>query len=398
MNSPVVEAQDFRFAESWVEEVVKKVILPLWNTYYFFTTYANIDSFEPTWKLNTNNYLDKWLVSELNNLIKEVSSWFDAFRLNDWVKPIMKFMDNLTNWYIRRSRKRFWKSENDTDKLEAYETLYYVLVELTKVIAPVMPFISEHIFKELTQSKSVHLEDFPNFKPELIDEKLNKDTDLVQKIITLWLSWRANNKIRVRQPLQSITITQELEEFYYEIIKEELNVKEVLVVDWNLIARRICKPIWRQIWPKFWTDVKFIINEAKAWNFTELENENIKVWEFELQVWEFEMEYVCDSSETTIESWFWMVIAMDPEITEELKLEWYARDIVRHIQEARKEANYEVDDRIEVSINCANEAVSKFKEYIENETLSTIKGEISNPDLSKDLDIEDLKIQINLKR
>jgi isoleucyl-tRNA synthetase len=153
-------------------------------------------------------------------------------------------MDNLTNWYIRRSRKRFWKSENDGDKLEAYETLYTALVELTKIIAPFMPFISDHIYKELTGNKvnsegredglghkSVHLEDFPKYDSSLIDEKLNSDTDKVQKIITLGLAWRANQKIRVRQPLKSITITDTLDDYNIEIIKEELNVKEVLVVD-----------------------------------------------------------------------------------------------------------------------------------------------------------------------
>jgi isoleucyl-tRNA synthetase len=173
-------------------------------------------------------------------------------------------MDNLTNWYIRRSRKRFWKSENDSDKSQAYETLYYILVELTKIIAPFMPFVSEYIFKELTGKKSVHLEDFPLYNPKLIDEKLNADTDKVQKIITLGLAWRANNKIRVRQPLNSITITEKLENYYEEIIKEELNVKEILVVSGDKLAKKICKPNGRNIGPKFGKDVKFIMEEAKA--------------------------------------------------------------------------------------------------------------------------------------
>jgi isoleucyl-tRNA synthetase len=140
-------------------------------------------------------------------------------------------MDNLTNWYIRRSRKRFWKSENDGDKLEAYETLYTAITELTKILAPFMPFISDHIYKEMTGEKSVHLTDFPTYDESLIDEELNTATDKVQKIITLGLAWRANQKIRVRQPLKSITITETLDENNIEIIKEELNVKEVLVVD-----------------------------------------------------------------------------------------------------------------------------------------------------------------------
>jgi isoleucyl-tRNA synthetase len=173
-------------------------------------------------------------------------------------------MDNLTNWYIRRSRKRFWKTENDGDKLEAYETLYYTLVEVTKIIAPFMPFVSDYIYKNLTNEISVHLTDFPKYDSNLIDEKLNNETDLAQKIITLGLAFRANAKIRVRQPLTSITITSELDEYYKDIIKEELNVKNVLVVDGSTLAQKICKPNGRAIGPKFGKDVKFIMSEAKA--------------------------------------------------------------------------------------------------------------------------------------
>ena len=396
MNSQVVEAQDFRFAEAWVEEVVKKVILPLWNTYYFFTTYANIDNFKPSWDKTRNNNLDKWLISELNELTKEVTEWFDEYKLNNATKPIVKFMDNLTNWYIRRSRKRFWKSENDGDKLEAYETLYTTLVELQKIIAPFMPFISDHIYKEMTWEKSVHLTDFPTYDKKLINEKLNSDTDLVQKIITLWLAWRANHKIRVRQPLQSITITEKLENYYIEIIKEELNIKEVLVVDGNTLAKQICKPNGRAIWPKFWKDVKFIMTEAKSWNFEILKNWNAKVWEFELDISDFELVFEAWDTETLIEAWFWMVIAMDSNITNELKLEWNARDIVRQIQEARKEADYQVDDRINISISWADEILKEFSKYIEAETLSTIVKSLSKEDINKD--IEELKINIKLKK
>ncbi len=396
MNSQVVEAQDFRFAEAWVEEVVKKVILPLWNTYYFFTTYANIDNFKPSWDKTRNNNLDKWLISELNELTKEVTEWFDEYKLNNATKPIVKFMDNLTNWYIRRSRKRFWKSENDGDKLEAYETLYTTLVELQKIIAPFMPFISDHIYKEMTWEKSVHLTDFPTYDKKLINEKLNSDTDLVQKIITLGLAWRANQKIRVRQPLQSITITEKLEDYYIEIIKEELNIKEVLVVDGNTLAKQICKPNGRAIWPKFWKDVKFIMTEAKSWNFEILKNWNAKVWEFELDISDFELVFEAWDTETLIEAWFWMVIAMDSNITNELKLEWNARDIVRQIQEARKEADYQVDDRIEISISWAEEILKEFSRYIETETLSTLVDDIKLADVEKY--IEELKINIKLKK
>ena len=399
MNSPVVEAQDFRFAESGVQEVVKKVILPLWNTYYFFTTYANIDNFEPKGLPdNLDNNLDKWLLSELNTLTREVSEWFDEYKLARATKPIVKFMDNLTNWYIRRSRKRFWKTENDGDKLQAYETLNYVLVETTKVLAPFMPFISEHMYKNLTGNESVHLTDFPSFDASVINEQLNSDTDTIQKIITLGLAWRANNKLRVRQPLQSITVTQVFDDFFTEILKEELNVKEVRVVDGSSLAKQVCMPNGRIIWPKFGKDVKFIITEAKAGNFEILENWNAQVGHFELDSGDFELVFQAGDSGALIEAGFGMVIAMDDTITEELKIEGYYRDVVRYIQEARKTADYQVDDRISVQLSGADSIVAKFKENIESETLSTLVETLEAFDVEKSLEIDDLNIVIKLKK
>ncbi len=591
MNSPVVEAQDFRFTESWVEEVVKKVILPLWNTYSFFTTYANIDNFKPNkwnlyfirhgeserntvpglmnpwdidspltkkgiqqaikawkqakidgikfdiiissplsraydtaklvakeiwytskiikddrlleqlaWKLKDytheqitkefkttsivenrnifrdikyngiedtkdfekrtndfikeitkkykwknilivahsgvsrpfnkyffnlstneafferdsvpnatilklpniplNNPLDKWIISELYKLISEVKKWFDQYKLNKASAPIVKFMDLLTNWYIRRSRKRFWKSENDTDKLEAYHTLHYILVNISKIISPFMPFVSEEIYKNLTWNESVHLSIYPANIEAFIDEELNKDMDKTKKIINLWLAWRVNHKIRVRQPLSNITIAEELNSYYEEIIKEELNVKTVLYTDWNNLAKQVCKPNWRLIWPKFWKDVKIIMKEAKSWNFKQLENWDVKVWEFVLEKWEFELVFESSDSKYDIETGFWMVIAMNPNITNNLKLEWYARDIVRQIQEARKEANYQVDDRIKINLSWEKiEKILKlFKNYIETETLSKVDDNLSSADLEKEIELNNLQIKLTIKR
>jgi isoleucyl-tRNA synthetase len=259
-----------------------------------------------------------------------------------------------------------------------------------------MPFVSEYMYKDLTWEKSVHLTNFPTYDENLINEQLNSDTDKIQKIITLGLAWRANNKIRVRQPLNSITITEKLDAYYTEIIKEELNVKQVLVVDGNSLAKQICKPNGRLIWPKFGQDVKFIMSEAKSWNFEILENWNVKVWEFELEIWDFELVFETWDNWMLIESWFWMVIAMNPEITKELKLEWFARDLVRQIQEARKEADYQVDDRIKVCISGADEILENFNEYIQNETLSTIVKDISNPDIKKKIESDEFNINISL--
>ncbi len=589
MNSPVVEAQDLRFSEAWVEEVVKKVILPLWNTYSFFTTYANIDNFESNswniyyvrhgetdnnknWILNgwdddqglnsewieathklweyiktsniikfdkiivspmlrtketcdiiksyldydvevevveglreqmfgefawmnhdeikskynlandrelrityrnnklenqeqftskvvktykeieekyewlnvlvvahgwtfraINSYLndldqntafldmpvvgnsqlyklpnykkvnplDKWIISELNKLILDVSTGLDNYRLNEACKPIVKFMDNLTNWYIRRSRKRFWWSEMTPDKLSAYNTLYEVLVEVSKVIAPFMPFVSEEIFKNLTWKESVHLELFPKAITSFIIPELNESMKETQEIITLWLACRANSKIRVRQPLSYAKITHNMSDYYKEILKEELNVKDILIFDEAELPKKICKPNARLIGPKFGQNVKFIISEAKAWNFIELNDGNVQVWEFVLEMWEFEIEFI--SAETNsnpnevIESWNWIVVALNTEITESLKTEWYARDIVRQIQESRKEAWYNVDDRIKINLVWAENIVSTFWDYITHETLSQFDS-FENADLVKEIEIEDLKITLKLKK
>jgi len=187
----------------------------------------------------------------------------DTYEVTEATRPIVKFMDNLTNWYIRRSRKRFWKSENDGDKIQAYETLYEVLVTLCKVMSPFTPFVTEHIYKNLTGEESLHLTDFPIADLSLVDTELNEDMALVQKIINLGLSLRTRQKIRVRQPLQSISIGEKLSEYYKEIIKEELNVKEILIVDSSSIAQKICKPNGRLIGPKFGKEVKEIIAQAK---------------------------------------------------------------------------------------------------------------------------------------
>ena len=389
-------------SHTWVLRPINKVInnLDPEDAYYKLSTIKNWKLFKiPNYE--KKNLLDKWITSELNKLISEVRKWYDTYDLQEAAKPVVKFLDNLTNWYIRRSRKRFWKSENDGDKMEAYNTLYDVLVELTKVMAPMTPFITDHMYKALTWWESVHLDVFPESIEGFIFDDINKEMARTQSIVNLWLSWRANRKIRVRQPLQSITIAEELDEYYQQIIQEELNVKKVNILtdSWS-IATKICKPNARLIWPKYGKDVQQIIQLWKAWKFEELEDGKVQVWAFILEANEYEIAYEKSSDTLEIEAGYWIVIAMDPEISKSLKLEGYARDIVRHIQEARKEANYDVDDRITVSISWdeTESVLNQFAKYIEWETLSTIKQSISKPDIKKELDVEGLSLEIQLKK
>jgi isoleucyl-tRNA synthetase len=353
LSSPLLHAQNINFSEKSIQDIQRKVLATLWNSYSFFTLYANVDGFIPSGRDAINrvstagNLLDRWIISELQSLILEVDKNMQGYDLVRSTKPFESFIDNLSNWYIRRSRKRFWKSENDKDKNEAYETLHYVLVTLAKLMAPFTPFIAEEIWRNLAGSTppplrgtspdyrgggvtSVHLENFPVADEKLIDEKLNEEMASVRNIISEGLQMRASAKIKVRQPLQEVRIrNKEVSKEMLEIIKEELNVKAVTADE-------------------------------------EQKDE----------------------------------LVLNTEITPELKLEGAAREIIRHIQSMRKEANYEVDNRIKVCYDGWSEVFQKFGELIAKETLadSLKEGKLDQADLEKEFEIEGRKIIIGIKK
>jgi isoleucyl-tRNA synthetase len=233
LNSPLVNGEDANLADKDVENVERKLAM-FSNTYDFFVMYASVDGWDSDsvykdGKLvapNSENILDKWIVSRLQSLIKEVTEGMEKYQLNEATRGIIPFLDDLSNWYVRRGRKRFWKSENDGDKTSAYHTLYYVLVQFAKVLAPFSPFISEDIYRKLTGEESVHLVDFPVYEPSLVHSKLEEEMASVRKSIQEGLAQRARAGIKVRQPLKSATVPQ-LSEELKEVVKEELNVKEV---------------------------------------------------------------------------------------------------------------------------------------------------------------------------
>ena len=331
-SSPVVAAETLNFKESDVADIVRGMMRMLWNSYSFFVLYANIDKFQvPSSKFQVpKNLLDKWIISELNMLIKSVNESMEKYELNKTVRLFPKFVDNLSNWYIRRSRKRFWKSEDDDDKNQAYQTLHYVLVELSKLMAPFCPFISEEIYKNLTGRESVHLADFPVADEKLIDEKLNEEMGKVRDIITEALQLRAKAGIKVRQPLSDLRFKNyDLRKELIEIIKEEVNVK----------------------------NASFDKNIAEN-------------------------------------------IVLNTEITEDLKLEGQAREIIRFIQEMRKEAGYDVDNRIILGYSGMSSVLEKFGNFIAKETLvNEMKQEgLSDFDLEKEVKIDDKKVKITIKK
>lgn len=363
-----------------------------WKTHeeaYFQITIKNAEPYR-LMTLTIVNPLDRWILSKLQVLIGQVHDAMDGYDVSRACRAIVEYMDELTNWYVRLSRRRFWESGMTPDKQSAYETLHTVLTETTKLLAPYMPFISEDIFRGLTKKESVHLEYITRPSRQLIDTNLNRDMEICEHIVSLGLALRSRKNIRVRQPLASITATKELSEYYQSIIASELNVKDILFENPEKLAKKICKPDARKIGPKYGKDVQKVITEAKNGNFIEKENGIIDVAGFILENGEYTLEYVPLEWVGDVEWGHGMVISLDTTITEDLRLEWFARDIIRQIQDMRKEANYNITDRISLSISGFDTSIDWIRTLIESETLSTIVASVKNPDLEKTLSDDEM--------
>jgi len=381
-SSTAALAEDVRFSEKHVEEMVKKFSLTIWNAYSFFVTYANIDKWTPDKAVKffePSNKLDQWILSELHQLIKTVTEEMEAYNLTRATRPMMDFADSLSNWYIRRSRRRFWKSENDGDKFEAYQTLHTVLVEFSKLIAPFMPFLSDELYMNLTGGKSVHLADWPKVNEKMIQPKINRENQTVRTIVAMGHAVRDKANIKVRQPLALVqvalpaNVAQKIVTDQSEVICEELNVKNLEILkDAENVIRRIVRPNARVLGPKYGSHVQELIKKAKAGEFEVNEDGSVKIGDIVLEGDEVDVGFEGKEG-FDVASGGGISVVLDTAVTDELKKEGQARDIVRLIQDLRKEAGYNVDDRIYIYVKTEGDlkdAVAGFADYIHKETLA----------------------------
>ena len=379
--SPVVRAENLKFSENGVKQLMRDLLIPWWNAYSFFVTYANVDGFNDAEVCfpESDNVLDRWIVSSMETLIADVTAAMDAYDLQRSVRPFVKFIEDLTNWYIRRSRRRFWKSQNDGDKLCAYRTLRYVLVQLAKVAAPFTPFIAEEIYRNLkgaNDPESVHLCDFPTANAAARDLDLERRMADVQAVVELGRRLRADNDLKVRQPLSVLKVAGGDVKGLESLIEDELNVKAVqFVADETELCDVSYKANFKTLGKKCGPKMKAVAAAiaamggsrscATAWPLTV---EGIEITQDDVLVTRTPKAGLVVASEGAV------VVGLETALTPELVAEGLAREFVSHVQAMRKEADFEVTQRIRVTVEADDElkaAIEAHRAYATAETLAT---------------------------
>ncbi|OCK43862.1 isoleucine--tRNA ligase [Tenacibaculum soleae] len=388
---------NLKFDLDGITEVSRKFFGTLYNTYSFFSLYANLDNFnysETEVPLNERPEIDRWILSELNTLVEKVDAFYAAYEPTKATRAISDFVqDHLSNWYVRLCRRRFWKGEYAQDKISAYQTLYTCMLTVAKLASPVAPFFMDKLYKDLVSTTniesfdSVHLAEFPKYNTDLVDKSLERKMENAQTISSLVLSLRAKEKIKVRQPLQKIMIpvldaTQKEEILAVaDLIKSEVNVKEIELLDdaSGILVKQI-KPNFKALGPKFGKDMKLIASKIQQFtqeDIIKIEKEGVISVQVNDKMINLETADV-EISSKDIEGWLvanaeGLTVALDVTINEELRKEGVARELINRIQNARKDTGLEVTDKIKLTILKAadlEESVLANENYIKAETLT----------------------------
>lgn len=413
INSPVVRAEPLKFSEQGISQIYRSLVSPLWNAYSFFVTYARLDQFQPREVLTgSDNELDIWIISHLQSLIRDVTNHMQGNFLYSVVPELEGFVDQLTNWYIRRSRRRFWRSESDTDKQNAYNTLYYVLTTFSQVMAPFMPFLCESIYKNLMQDQeapqSVHLCDYPKAETALINPVVEEEMDYLRAIVELGRSLRAAHNLKIRQPLASLSVVadshhREMLNRLGEIAKEELNLKALIYLNDEVdLITYSARPNLKLLGPRLGKELKILSPAIRALGHSQitglLKGQTLTVAGHQLTP----DELLIDRHEKegmVVQSDSGITIAIDTQLTEELRCEGHARELVNRIQNQRKDSGYKVEDRIHVRLESddLSACLRKHSDYIQSETLALAINETEfTPDTSKEWDINGKQVTIHM--
>tara|TARA_R110002126_G_scaffold105905_4_gene240546 strand:- start:4367 stop:7573 length:3207 start_codon:yes stop_codon:yes gene_type:complete len=421
INSPVVNAKDLRFQEAGVTEHVRSVLLPLWNSYSFLTRYAVIDGWEPDGVAPDPKVheLDGWVLSRLQTLVGTVQERMESYELFRVVPALTGFIDELTNWYIRRSRRRFWKAADDADKANAYRTLHHVLLTASKVLAPFLPFMAEEIHANLSCGQgadSVHLEDFPVVDASMLDEALERRMELARTAVSLGRGLREKHKIRVRQPLPTMTLVparpedRSALEAAAAVVAEELNVKQLVISDdESELVTYSARPNLKVLGPKFGKRLGDIKKEVGGLGpdrcAAVLRGESQASDAVEGLVYDATTLLIDRSSRegTVVDTSDDVTVALDLEISPELRREGLAREVINRVQGLRKDRGLDLDDRIHLSVTADGELAEATLEHwalIAGEVLavgaspaeSTPSGE------STTFDVEGAELIVSLER
>ncbi len=402
-----------KFDLEGLKEIYSKFISTLKNTYSFFQMYANADNIDPreyNVEYKDRDITDKWLLSKLNKTIRDVTNSYEKYDLNKVVHIITDFLnDDLSNWYIRSNRRRFWESELTLDKKAVYLTTYETLLTLVKLIAPIAPYISEEIYMNLTDGTSVHLADFPKYDESLINEEIEERMDLIRDVCSLGRFAREEAKIKVRQPLSELILNKHSKDIIGDlisIIKEELNIKNILFTDdMDKYMDYTIKPNFREVGKMFGSKIKEFqtvlsnlsnkqIEQIKEGNLTiEFLGEKLDITPNMVEINIKVKDGFCSSSNTNT------FVILNTELTDELILEGLARELIRKVQSLRKEADLNIIDRIKIYYNGPKEievSINNYLDYIKNETLATQL--IKNNDLKLDCELNYLMVGLSIEK
>ncbi|MBI3168718.1 MAG: isoleucine--tRNA ligase [Chloroflexi bacterium] len=416
--------QERRFSSNLVGEVIRNFTLTLWNVYSFFVTYANLDKPQGLTVTAPTNDLDRWLLSELNVLVRDVTKAYEEYDVTNATRPVEEFVETLSTWYVRRSRRRFWKNDSSTDKQAAYSTLYTALTTVAKLIAPAMPYMAEELYQNLvrsvdeTASESVHLAEWPKVMEEFIDESLNREMELVMKLVSLGHSARQKANRKVRQPLAeaAFSVGNNTERAALmknvEVIQDELNVKHVRLLDAATEAlSHTVKPLPKQLGQKYGNKFPAIQKAILAMSAEEVAKALLTGKPLEVNAGgetfhviseEVEVKAMAKEGFAVAEDGAY-VAALVTTLTPELVAEGLAREFLRRVQDLRKTANLDVADRIELFVEASaglRSAVEAHQDYIKTETLA-VKLSFAAPPANTSVvedEFEGEKVKVGLKK